>query len=194
MLFRSNTNTNNNNNYILNLTINGDCRAVILNAWISALCKAAEHIIELDIMRTNSNFQLALQRKNIINSNNTSDQSTGYMMTSWAIEMNGRLSEENSMKEYSEALKLILHGGSINAYDVLAESLFCVKNILFELLGLLWSYEYINDDVRRKGNDNAKNSIFQNWRTDFMVSKFTTEGENDQYSYDNKIEIGRAHV
>ena len=181
-------NNDNNNSYILNLTLNGDCRAVILNAWISALCKAAEHIIELDIIGTNSNFQLALQRKNIINPNNTSLQSTGYIMTSWAIEMNGRLSEENSMKEYSEALKLILYGGSKHAYDVLAESLFCVKNILFQFLGLFWSYEFVNDDhVRMKENDNAKNSIFRDWRTDSMVSKSTAAGENDQCRNDNKI-------
>ena len=90
-------------------------------------------------------------------------QSTGGFMTPWAMEMSGRLSEEHSKKEYSEALKLILNGGSAEAFNNLADSLLCVKKVLCELLGCFWSFEYIDcDNMNLKRNENINNGDSNN--------------------------------
>ena len=113
----------------------GDCRPVVLCAWIACLCNAAEHIIELDT-GSSSHFQEALLRSKI-DRITVDSPPTPYAF--WAMDVLGRLSEEVSKKRYSSGLKGVLYGENLSAYTALATSLSSVRNILGEVVQLLWS-------------------------------------------------------
>ena len=140
----------------------GDCRPVVLCAWIACLCNAAEHIIELDT-GSNSHFQEALLRSKI---DRTTVDSPPTPYSSWAMDVLGRLSEEVSKKRYSSGLKGVLYGENLSAYTALATSLSCVRNILGEAVQLLWSPRFDKNSMTSSSSSSSNNSSSSNSGSD----------------------------
>lgn len=121
-----------------------DSKAVVLCAWLAAVCKASQHIIELDmtgtvVLSNDKQFQQALEIYGIrtsIDEYPSEFDSSGFV---WAMEISGRLSEENSKKDFSNGLKKVLIGGNQAAYSSLARSLSYVKKLLIIAVDLFWS-------------------------------------------------------
>lgn len=149
-----------------------DSKAVVLCAWLAALCKASQHIIELDMIDsvpTNSKFQQALKSYGI---RTLTIGSVGEYNTSgfiWAMEISGRLSEEISKKEFSNGLESVLLGENETAYLALARSLSYVKSLLSITVPLFWSTDGNNrtisiGDSSDAGSDMNNNIQFKNLR------------------------------
>jgi hypothetical protein len=144
---------------------NADSKAVVLCAWLAALCKAAQHIIELDMIDmvpTNNKFQQSLKSygiRTLTIGSVTECNASGF---TWAMEISGRLSEENSKKEFSNGLESVLLGENGTAYMALARSLSYVKSLLSITVPLFWSRDGNNCNISNGNSSSDAGSNMNN--------------------------------
>jgi hypothetical protein len=116
----------------------------------------------IDSVPTNSKFQQALKAYGI---RTLTIGSVGECNTSgfiWAKEISGRLSEENSKKEFSNGLEIVLLGENETAYLALARSLSYVKSLLSITVPLFWSTDGDNRDISNGDSSDAVSDMNNN--------------------------------